>query len=116
MKRLDLNFIEGGQKFNPYAKKEAEASFPGGYQQVTEADIAVHICPDAHFLLSATEIGMAAFIAFHRHIQTFQLFYRIAHFLLHRAENFIEIRKNHILSEILFVFSISSFGAIYVIF
>ena len=88
----------------------------GGYQQVTEADIAVHICPDAHFLLSATEIGMAAFIAFHRHIQTFQLFYRIAHFLLHRAENFIEIRKNHILSEILFVFSISSFGAIYVIF
>jgi hypothetical protein len=88
----------------------------GGYQQVAEADIAIHTCPDAHFFLSAAEIRMTAFIAFHRHIQTFQLFYRIAHFLLHRAENFIEIRKNHILSEILFVFSISAFGARYVIF
>ena len=88
----------------------------GGYQQVAEADIAIHTCPDAHFFLSAAEIRMTAFIAFHRHIQTFQLFYRIAHFLLHRAENFIEIRKNHILSEILFVFSISGMSAIYVIF
>ena len=72
-----------------YHHREAD----GGYQEIAEAYIAVHISPYVQFSFAGSEIRAATFITADGDIHAFQLFYRRTYFCLDRRKNFIEIRK-----------------------
>lgn len=97
------------QKICRYGKTD------GSYQQIAQANVAIHACTDTHPFPFADEIGMAAPRAFHGNVQAFQPFCRVAELAPCTRKQLIDIRKNHILSEIL-VFIIPDIGVIYVIF